>query len=517
MFVALDVEGRVTLVNKKVCAVTGRSEKELLGQSWFESVVPARLRADVLTGFSSLISGEIPGAEYFENPVVAKNGEERLIAWHNIILRDETGKIVGTLSAGEDITERKQVEAALRTNEEMIAQERNLLRTLIDNMPDSIYVKDLEGRKILVNKADLEFIGIDSDQKVLGKTDADVYPLPLAEQFARDDRVVLNGRPIINREEFIESVSGQKRWLLTSKLPLKDLQGKLIGLVGIGRDITERKNLEGKLLTMAHYDTLTALPNRSLFLEKANTGIFQARRSGKQCAIIFIDLDHFKAINDTLGHSVGDELLKDTAVRLADCIRESDTIARLGGDEFTVFLPDLEDAQLAQQVADRIRDKFNTPRLISGNDLFITGSMGIAVYPTDGETLEDLLKNADTAMYVAKEAGRNTYCFFNHVMNQKAVTKMQVERGLREALNRNEFRLFYQPIIRITDKKIRGFEALIRWFRTEGGLVFPNEFIPVAEETGLIIPMGEWVLRQACRFNKSLLDAGFGNLIMSVN
>ena len=214
---------------------------------------------------------------------------------------------------------------------------------------------------------------------------------------------------------------------------------------------------------------------------------------------------------------MGDELLKDTALKLAECVREVDTIARLGGDKFIVFLNGLEDAQSAQHIAERIREKFNISRLISGNDLFVTASIGIATFPNDGNNLEDLLKNADTAMYVAKEAGRNAFCFFDGTMNERAVTRMKIERGLRDALMKDEFKLYYQPIIGVQDGRVRGFEALLRWFREDGVLVYPNDFICIAEETGLIISIGEWVLKEACRMGRKLQDMGFEDIIMSVN
>ena len=282
-------------------------------------------------------------------------------------------------------------------------------------------------------------------------------------------------------------------------------------------DVTARKMLESELVIMAHVDTLTRTLNRPAFLEKASREIARARRTGMQCAVMFVDLDHFKSVNDTLGHSVGDELLKDTALGLAACIRETDMMARVGGDEFLILLNDLESGQGAQYIAERIREKFNAPRLIAGNDLFITASIGIAVYPHDGDSLEDLLKNADTAMYAAKESGRNMFRFFDLEMNKNAVTKMQVERDLRGALDKKEFVLFYQPVVNVADGRVRGFEALLRWFRTGGGLVFPDEFIPVAEETGLIVPIGAWVLDEACRFGKQLVDRGFIDLVISVN
>jgi diguanylate cyclase (GGDEF)-like protein/PAS domain S-box-containing protein len=503
-----DVEGRFLTVNEPFAVASGRKDPaELVGKTDFDfwpRELSEKYRAD---------DREVMETRHKKNveELICIDGVSKWFETYKTPILDASGEVIGTVGFARDITERKEAEQAL-------AKERNLLRMLIDNLPDSIYVKDREGRKILTNRADLDFIGVEHEGQVLGKTDAEVYPEHLSAKYHQDDQVVIqHGRAVINREEVVEDASGIRRWLLTSKLPVKDGEGQITGLIGIGRDITERKHLESKLLTMAHYDMLTKLPNRTLFFERSNTGISQAKRTGVSCAVLFVDLDHFKSVNDTLGHTIGDELLKDTAVKLVECVRETDTIARLGGDEFIIFLNGLETAQGAQHIAERIRERFNTPRQVAGNDLFITASIGIATFPNDGENLEELLKNADAAMYAAKDSGRNTFCFFDSRMNQKAVTKMQIERGLRDALAKSEFRLFYQPILGIQNGKIRGFEALLRWFRSEGGLVTPNEFIPVAEDTGLIVPIGEWVLQQACRFNKRLIDSGYGKLVMSVN
>jgi diguanylate cyclase (GGDEF)-like protein/PAS domain S-box-containing protein len=519
----VDHEKKILAWNRAMEEMTGVPKENVVGRDYREASIPfygkptqylldfIEASDDEIASKYSMITrkGRCLSAEAFAPELYGGRGAH---IWAVAApLYDNEGRVVGMIESIRDITEQKTAEQALE-------KEHNLLRTLVDNIPDSIYVKDLDGRKMLTNRSDLDFIGVQHEADVLGKTDADVFPGHLASEYVKDDQNVLrNARSVINREEIVENSVGIKRWLLTSKIPLKDQDGRVMGLVGIGRDITERKLLESKLLTMAHYDSLTALPNRTLFLEKANMGMAHAKRSGLQCAILFVDLDHFKSVNDTLGHSIGDALLKDTAVKLAECVRETDVMARLGGDEFILLLNDLEDASGAQRMAERVREKLNVPRVVAGNDLFITASVGIVTYPHDGDTLEDLLKNADTAMYAAKEAGRNTYCFYDHVMNQKAVTKMQIERGLRDALVKNELALFYQPIVSVKDGKVRGFEALLRWFKVEGGLVLPNEFIPVAEETGLIIPIGEWVLYEACRFNRMLMDAGYPDMIMSVN
>ncbi len=503
-----NIEGAFDWFNQSWHSFTGKSLGEDSGDGWFQNV-----HVDDVRSCSEIYHTAFNDRKAFkmEYRLRRHDGVYRWVVDLGRPLFTDNDTFAGYIGYCFDITDRKIAE-------ELLLKEKNLLRTLIDNLPDSIYVKDAQGRKILTNTADMDFIGISDEVDVIGKTDAELFPGPTAERFINDDQnVIRNGEMVINREELVENARGDKHWLLTSKLPLRDPSGEILGLIGIGRDITDRKMLENKLIDMAHFDTLTALPNRTLFFERAHANLLQAKRSKLFCAMLFIDLDHFKKVNDTLGHSIGDELIKDAASRLNECIRESDILARLGGDEFVIFLNAMEGIDNARVIAERIIEKFNSSRMVMGNDLFITASIGITVAPDDGYNLEELLKNADTAMYAAKESGRNSYCFFNAEMNQKAVTRMQVERGLRDALTKGEFVLYYQPIVSPKTGRLRGFEALIRWFRSEGGLIFPNEFIPIAEETGLIIPIGEWVIQHACMFNKQLLDAGFGELIISVN
>jgi diguanylate cyclase (GGDEF)-like protein/PAS domain S-box-containing protein len=309
-----------------------------------------------------------------------------------------------------------------------------------------------------------------------------------------------------------------------------DETGKAIGMHGIVQDITKRKKAEAKIRFLAYYDVLTGLPNRQLFKEHADRAIFTAQRNGTKVAVIFLDLDNFKRINDTLGHNAGDKLLKKISKNLMVGIRASDIVARteagkqsmtslsrLGGDEFTILLTGLSDMEHAAVVAKRIIECAGLPVKIDGQELYVTGSAGIAVYPDDGEDIDTLLKNADAAMYYAKGAGRNNFQFYAKHMNASTLARLNMEAKLKKALEQNELVLYYQPQVEIRTDRIVGLEALIRWKHPEMGLVSPAEFIPIAEETGLIVPIGEWVLKTACAQVLVWHRAGFIPLRIGVN
>jgi diguanylate cyclase (GGDEF)-like protein len=271
------------------------------------------------------------------------------------------------------------------------------------------------------------------------------------------------------------------------------------------------------LRIQANYDPLTRLPNRTLFLDRLAHALSRARRDESIVAVLFIDLDRFKRINDTMGHKGGDVLLKQAAKRLNACVRETDTVARLGGDEFTVILPDLHNAHNTELVARKMLESLAEPFVIDGAEMFVTGSLGITVYPNDGEDAETLLKNADTAMYQGKEDGRNTFRFFTEKMNAEALEYLELENDLRHALDRDELILHYQPIIDLASGRISGAEALLRWNHPTHGIVPPDNFIPVAEDTGLIVPIGEWVFHTACRQMMEWRELGLSSLHVSVN
>ncbi len=310
---------------------------------------------------------------------------------------------------------------------------------------------------------------------------------------------------------------------------LFDASGRPTLMAGTTQDVSERKQAEDQIRFLAYYDGLSRLPNRVLFMERLNLALDSARRQGHTLAILFLDLDRFKRINDTLGHSVGDRLLQEVAERLKKCLRSSDTVARgdpmassdtvarLGGDEFIVSITDITRGEDAAKVASRILDALHEAFRLDAHEVVITGSIGISVFPNDGGDAETLLKNADAAMYHAKDAGRNGFQFYSGSMNAAAFQRLSLENSLRKALERGEFQLHFQPQIDVDAGTIFGAEALIRWRHPDLGLVSPAEFIPLAEETGLILPIGEWVLRQACAQARAWQDAGHGPLLIAVN
>ncbi|MBI5612436.1 MAG: EAL domain-containing protein [Gammaproteobacteria bacterium] len=299
--------------------------------------------------------------------------------------------------------------------------------------------------------------------------------------------------------------------LLLLRWQITPLAGKLV------REIGERKSAEQRLGHLAHHDILTGLPNRILFNDRLSQALIEATRHEHLAAVLFLDLDRFKTINDTLGHEAGNQLLKAVAGRLSDCLRAGDTVARLGGDEFALVLPDITHVDHVSRIAEKIQGSFGRPFHIGGRDLFVTASMGITLYPFDDNNVDGLLKNADIAMYRAKEQGRNNYQYYTAEMNAKALEHLTMENQLRHALERNELLLHYQPQVDLMSGEICGVEAMLRWQHPEHGLVRPDQFIPLAEETGLIVPIGEWVLGAACAQNRAWRAAGLKPVTIAVN
>ena len=319
-------------------------------------------------------------------------------------------------------------------------------------------------------------------------------------------------------------LSGQESESLAMKIVQSGAQDYLVKGQGDGyliskalRYAIERKRIQEGLSYLAQYDSLTGLANRNLFRERLGRALIRVDRNKSLVALMFIDLDRFKNINDTLGHDAGDKLLIEVSRRLEKCTRDGDTVARLGGDEFTVILEDIKHVDDAAVIARKILVAMEPAIKLSGYEVFVTPSIGITIYPLDDTSVNNLLKNADTAMYRAKERGRNGFQFYTAGMNTRTIERLELEAGLRRALKNEEFVLYYQPKIAIDNRQIIGAEALIRWQYKKLGLIPPLKFIPIAEETGLIVPIGEWVIRTACKQVASWQEAGFTDLRMAVN
>lgn len=325
-----------------------------------------------------------------------------------------------------------------------------------------------------------------------------VHPEDLP-QMLEDIQMYLDGKQDVYESEYrILCKNGDWKWTLSRGMVISvDAAGKPLRMIGTHTDISERKNVEAQIFRLAHYDQLTGLPNRILFLDRFEQEIKKTRRNGSLIALMFLDLDRFKEVNDTLGHDMGDQLLKEAATRLASCVRAYDTVARMGGDEFTVILNNLDNQIVTERIAQNILDKLSEPFYLGGEVVYITTSIGISVYPLDGQEIDILLKNADQAMYAAKELGRNRYHYFTSSMQDEALVRMHLSSDLRGAVAANQFHLYYQPIVDLRTKEVNKAEALIRWQHPTRGLVSPAEFIPIAEDTGIIIEIGDWVFNEA--------------------
>lgn len=390
-------------------------------------------------------------------------------------------------------------------------------RVLLESAPDAIVIVDGKGRIVLINSQTEKMFGYSRDE-LSGKSVEILLPERFRESHvkhrasydSRRSQRMGPGRVLHARRKDGEEFPAE-----ITLSPVKAEGGPLI--ISVLRDFTERKRSEERLNHLATHDPLTNLPNRRMLSEILAKTLPRHQRHKRLVAVMFLDLDRFKIINDTLGHDVGDGLLKGVAKRLVDLVREGDTVVRMGGDEFVLILTDVAEMQDPSRVAQRILDSLSKPFAVEGHELFITTSIGISLFPGDGENPETLLKNADAAMYRAKEQGKNNYQYYSSNINAKASERLSMENSLRHALERGEFLLHYQPRVDLATGRIFGAEALIRWQHPERGLVSPAEFIPLAEETGLIVPIGEWVLRTACAQNKAWQTAGLSSFRVAVN
>ncbi len=421
---------------------------------------------------------------------------------------DSCGNRVGAIGVATDVTEKRHAEQALQTSELRY-------RNLFERNLAGVYRMALDGQILDCNDSFAHIFGYSSREEVLNCPAWDFH-LSAADRNAFLARLQ-ERQTLTNYEMCLRRKDGGLVWVLENCSLIPGPEGRLSLIEGTLIDITERKRAEEQVQHLAFHDTLTELPNRLLFNDRLTMAIAQAHRTPRKVTVLFLDLDRFKVINDSLGHSVGDRLLCLVAGRLKSCVRETDTVARLGGDEFTVLVPGIVAEEDAAKVAHKILEAIRLPFRIDERELFVTASMGVALYPTDGEDAETLVRNADTAMYRAKDQGRDNAQLYTPAMNAKALERLSLESRLRQALQNEELVVHYQPLVELSTGYIRGAEALLRWRHPELGMLPPGEFIPLAEISGLIVPIGRWVLLTACTQARLWQQMGYRDLSVAVN
>ncbi|NHN35590.1 sensor domain-containing protein [Paenibacillus agricola] len=452
-------------------------------------------------------------ASVHEHRIIHSTGEVRTIRNRITPIFDQSNNLIQIVGVFVDITGHQRMEQNLRESQEWFS-------TTLKCIGDGVIATDITGKVTFMNPI-AETLTACKEKDGLGKNIEEVLHLVNEEtrqlvtnpvnKVIKEKRIVglANHTVLINKD-------GAEIPIDDSAAPILNDQGEMAGIVMVFRDVIERKSYEEKIKHYAYYDSLTGLPNRRLFTDRLTMALVNAKRTNTTLATMFIDLDKFKMVNDTLGHEIGDLLLVEVASRLITCVREGDTVARLGGDEFIILMQDI-DQTVVTQVAERIIKKVSCKYNINGFQLFTTPSIGTSLYPHDGEDVESLIKNADMAMYYVKDNGKNNHHFFASFMNDKTERKMEIDKGLREALEKNQFELYYQPKMDLVTGDISGVEALIRWHHPEMGMISPVEFIPVAEEIGLIASIGEWALQTACTQCMKWQNSGFPSIRVAVN
>jgi diguanylate cyclase (GGDEF)-like protein/PAS domain S-box-containing protein len=497
----LDRQGQIVSWNAGAERLKGYTAEQIIGQNFSCFFSPEDIERGRPEEVLRITSASGRHEEHAMR--VRKDGSQFLASVTFTALRDPGGNLRGFSEISHDLSERKESEAKYRG--------------LLEAAPDAMVVVDQSGEIVLLNVQAEKQFGYRRDELV-GQKVKNIIPEGFAERLiadalrsAEDARaqqigtgIELNGRRKDGSEFPIEIMLS----------PLESADGILV--TAAIRDITSRKKAEAQMIHLSEHDFLTGLPNRMLLNERADQAIRLARRYRRKVAVLFLDLDGFKHINDSLGHPAGDKLLQSIAKRLVDCVRGSDTVSRQGGDEFVVMLSEVAQVENPTIAVRRMLKAVAEAHSIDHHDLHITCCIGVSVYPDDGLDAEALIKNADTAMYQAKENGPQSYRFFKPAMNVRAVARQSIEEGLGRALERQEFALHYQPKIDLVTGKITGAEALLRW-TPKRGPVSPAEFIPVAEDCGLILPIGQWVLREACRQARVWVDAGLPPVTIAVN
>ena len=497
----IDANGILTRVSDSVQQLLGYTPEEVIGRPMVEFYAHPGEREALLKRM------EANGGRISNNETALRHRDGSVV-WTSSnahFIYEENGELAGVEGTARDITERKLQESQV-----------SKLSSVLEQTADIVIVTDIEGIIEYVNPSFERVTGYRFEEAVGRKPSILSSGKHKPEFFQHLWKTILAGESytniLINRRK-----DGSLYYEEKTITPIRDQSGRITHFVSTAKDISERMQVQERLQHMAHHDTLTDLPNRNLFLDRLQQALIRARHHQRLVAVMFLDLDRFKNINDTLGHSTGDQLLLQLSERLKRSVRDGDTIARFGGDEFAILLDDVDSENSIATVAQKLLHTLTEPFHINNHELFVTASIGIAIFPHDGEDPDTLLRNADVAMYRAKELGKNNYQFYSDDMSARNFERLTLENHLRHALAREQFILHYQPQVDARNDRIVGVEALLRWQHPELGLVSPSNFISLLEETGLIEEVGEWVLEAACRQSRAWHDAGWGDLRLSVN
>ncbi len=502
-----DQRGVILYANDQFCEISQYEQEEILGQDHRILNSDYHSRDFFKNMWATIGSGNIWRGEIRNK---AKDGSFYWVDTTIVPFLNDRGKPYQYISIRNDISPRKQMEEEVRKSEEKY-------RLITENSSDLIFTIDEEGNLLYISPSHTVLLGHDL---------VEMESSPLFQWVHEEDRESV----IDSIQDMITKRKGSSQLefrILAKSGNYIDVEAKVNSIFGpsgivknlvlVMRDITERKKTEQTIYHLAYHDTLTELPNRRLFMDCLRKEVNQANSVRSQLAVMFVDVDRFKHINDSYGHEIGDLILIETAKQIKECLHSTGLVARIGGDEFTILLTNVSDTEEVETIAQRIKDSFQVPIESGGKVYNLSCSIGISLFPSDGKDVDELLKRADMALYAVKEQGRNGYLFFHPDMEERSLERILLENELKKAIQQKQFYIEYQPKMNLTSGQLIGMEALVRWNHPELGRISPGKFIPVAEETGLILPLGEWVLRQGCKQNKDWQNQGYPPLRVSVN
>ncbi|WP_018391925.1 bifunctional diguanylate cyclase/phosphodiesterase [Bacillus sp. 37MA] len=502
-----DQRGVILYANDQFCEISQYEQEEILGQDHRILNSGYHSRDFIKNMWATIGAGDIWRGEIRNK---AKDGSFYWVDTTIVPFLNDRGKPYQYISIRNDISPRKKMEEEVRKSEEKY-------RLITENSSDLISTIDEEGNLLYISPSHTVLLGHDL---------VEMESSPLFQWVHEEDRqsvidsiqdMITKGKGSSQLEFRILAKSGNYIDVEAKVNSIFDPFGIVKNLVLVMRDITERKKTEQTIYHLAYHDTLTELPNRRLFMDCLRKEVNQANSVRSQLAVMFVDVDRFKHINDSYGHEIGDLILIETAKQIKECLHSTDLVARIGGDEFTILLTNVSDTERVETIAQRIKDSFQVPIESGGKVYNLSCSIGISLFPSDGKDVDELLKRADMALYAVKEQGRNGYLFFHPDMEERSLERILLENELKKAIQQKQFYIEYQPKMNLTSGQLIGMEALVRWNHPELGRISPGKFIPVAEETGLILPLGEWVLRQGCKQNKDWQNQGYPPLRVSIN